>query len=120
MKEEAAAAGGECLGFLADLHAISMPPVPAELTASTRALTAALVACGIDPDCSTLFNQTRVPAHAELQWMLNGTARLGWLNRMTQWTDKAGKNRESASAAPFTSPVMQAPDVRSRNGRGGK
>src|SRR3546814_10990616 len=88
MKEEAAAAGGECLGFLADLHAISMPHVPAELTASTRAMTAALVACGIDPDCSTLFNQARVPAHAELQWLLNGTARMAWLNRMTQWKDK--------------------------------
>src|SRR3546814_1000865 len=85
-----------------DLHAISMPHVPAELTASTRAMTAALVACGIDPDCSTLFNQARVPAHAELQWLLNGTARMGWLNRMTQWKDKAGKNRESASAALFT------------------
>ncbi|WOF43110.1 tryptophan--tRNA ligase [Sphingopyxis indica] len=111
MQDEAAVAGGECLFFLADLHAISMPHVPAELTASTRAMTAALVACGIDPDRSTLFNQARVPAHAELQWLLNGTARMGWLNRMTQWKDKAGKNRESASAALFTYPVLQAADV---------
>ena len=111
MQDEAAAAGGECLFFLADLHAISMPHVPAELTASTRAMTAALVACGIDPDRSILFNQARVPAHAELQWLLNGTARMGWLNRMTQWKDKAGKNRESASAALFTYPVLQAADV---------
>lgn len=111
MQDEAAAAGGECLFFLADLHAISMPHVPAELTASTRAMTAALVACGIDPDRSVLFNQARVPAHAELQWLLNGTARMGWLNRMTQWKDKAGKNRESASAALFTYPVLQAADV---------
>src|SRR3546814_14443034 len=92
------------LYFLADLHAISMPHVPAELTANTRAMTAALVACGIDTDRSILFNQARVPAHAELQWLLNGTARLGWLNRMTQFKDKSGKNRESASAALYTYP----------------
>ena len=102
---------GECLFFLADLHAITMPHVPADLIANTRAMTAALVACGIDTDRSYLFNQARVPAHAELQWLLNGTARMGWLNRMTQWKDKAGKNRESASAALFTYPVLQAADV---------
>lgn len=111
MQDDAAKAGGDCLFFLADLHAISMPHVPAELTANTRAMTAALVACGIDPDRSTLFNQARVPAHAELQWLLNGTARLGWLNRMTQFKDKSGKNRESASAALYTYPVLQAADV---------
>lgn len=111
MQDEAQQAGGDCLFFLADLHAISMPHVPAELTANTRAMTAALVACGIDPDRSTLFNQARVPAHAELQWLLNGTARLGWLNRMTQFKDKSGKNRESASAALYTYPVLQAADV---------
>ena len=102
---------GDKLYFLADLHAISMPHVPAELTANTRAMTAALVACGIDTDHSILFNQARVPAHAELQWLLNGTARLGWLNRMTQFKDKSGKNRESASAALYTYPVLQAADV---------
>jgi tryptophanyl-tRNA synthetase len=102
---------GECLFFLADLHAISMPHVPADLTANTRAMTAALVACGIDADRSLLFNQARVPAHAELQWLLNGTARIGWLNRMTQFKDKSGKNREGASAALFTYPVLQAADV---------
>ncbi|SKB64100.1 tryptophan--tRNA ligase [Sphingopyxis flava] len=111
MQDDAAAQGGECLFFLADLHAISMPHVPAELTANTRAMTAALVACGIDPDRSTLFNQARVPAHAEMQWLLNGTARLGWLNRMTQFKDKSGKKRESASAALYTYPVLQAADV---------
>src|SRR3546814_18437192 len=89
---------GDFLVFLADLHACSMPHVPPELTANARAMTAALVACGIAPDRSTLFNQARVPAHAELQWLLNGTARLGWLNRMTQFKDKSGKNSESASA----------------------
>ncbi len=103
--------GGDCLFFLADLHAISMPHVPADLAANTRGMVAALVACGIDPDRSTLFNQAQVPAHAELQWLLNGTARIGWLNRMTQFKDKSGKNREGASAALFTYPVLQAADV---------
>ena len=111
MQEDAARAGGDCLFFLADLHAISMPHVPADLTANTRAMAAALIACGIDPDRATLFNQARVPAHAEMQWLLNGTARLGWLNRMTQFKDKSGKNREGASAALYTYPVLQAADV---------
>jgi tryptophanyl-tRNA synthetase len=101
----------ECLFFLADLHAISMPYEPAELTANTREMAAALVACGIDTDKAILFNQARVPAHAELQWLLNGTARMGWLNRMTQFKDKSGKNREGASVALFTYPVLQAADV---------
>ncbi|MFN3749278.1 MAG: tryptophan--tRNA ligase [Sphingorhabdus sp.] len=102
---------GECLFFLADLHALSQPHVPAELTANTREMAAALIACGIDTDKSILFNQTQVPAHSQLQWLLNGTARMGWLNRMTQWKDKAGKNREGASVALFTYPVLQAADV---------
>ncbi|MBP6380036.1 tryptophan--tRNA ligase [Sphingorhabdus sp.] len=102
---------GECLFFLADLHAISQPHVPSELTANTREMAAALIACGIDTDKSILFNQTQVPAHSQLQWLLNGTARMGWLNRMTQWKDKAGKNREGASVALFTYPVLQAADV---------
>ncbi|MDE2561583.1 MAG: tryptophan--tRNA ligase [Sphingomonadales bacterium] len=103
--------GSQCLFFLADLHAISMPHVPAELAAGTLEMTAALVACGIDPARSILFNQAQVPAHAELQWLLGGTARMGWLNRMTQWKDKAGKNREGQSVALFTYPVLQAADV---------
>jgi len=111
MQDQAAASGGECLYFLADLHAISMPHVPAELSANTREMVAALVACGVDPERSILFNQAQVPQHAELQWLLNGTARMGWLNRMTQWKDKAGKNREGASVALFTYPVLQAADV---------
>ncbi|AKM08747.1 tryptophan--tRNA ligase [Pelagerythrobacter marensis] len=103
--------GAECLFFLADLHAISMPHEPAALHRATLEMVAALVACGIDPDRSILFNQAQVPAHAELQWLLNGTARMGWLNRMTQFKDKSGKNREGASAALFTYPVLQAADV---------
>ena len=74
-------------------------------------MAAALLACGIDPERTVLFNQARIPAHAELCWLLNGTARMGWLNRMTQWKDKAGKNREGASVALFDYPVLQAADV---------
>ncbi|HQS71469.1 MAG TPA: tryptophan--tRNA ligase, partial [Novosphingobium sp.] len=111
MQDEWSAKGAQCLYFLADLHAISMPHNPAELAANTREMVAALVSCGIDPDKSILFNQAQVPAHVELQWLLNGTARMGWLNRMTQWKDKAGKNREGASVALFTYPVLQAADV---------
>jgi tryptophanyl-tRNA synthetase len=111
MQDNLAQTGGSCFFFLADLHAISQPHVPAELAANTREMAAALVACGIDPDRSVLFNQAQVPAHAELQWLLNGTARMGWLNRMTQWKDKAGKNRDGQSVALFTYPVLQAADV---------
>ena len=100
-----------CLYFLADLHALSQPHDPAQLAASTLEMVAALVACGVDPDRSVLFNQAQVPAHAELQWLLNGTARMGWLGRMTQFKDKSGKNREGASVALFTYPVLQAADV---------
>ncbi|MEZ5680639.1 MAG: tryptophan--tRNA ligase [Erythrobacter sp.] len=103
--------GEQCLFFLADLHAISMPHDPAELHKGTLEMAAALVACGIDPSRSVLFNQAQVPQHAELQWLLGGTARMGWLNRMTQWKDKAGKNREGQSVALFTYPVLQAADV---------
>jgi tryptophanyl-tRNA synthetase len=109
--QDAMEEGSQCLFFLADLHAISMPHVPAELRAATLEMAAALVACGIDPDRSILFNQAQVPAHAELQWLLNGTARMGWLNRMTQFKDKSGKNREGASVALFSYPVLQAADV---------
>ena len=103
--------GEQCLFFLADLHAISMPHEPTELRRATLEMAAALVACGIDPSRSVLFNQAQVHAHAELQWLLNGTARMGWLNRMTQFKDKSGKNREGASVALFTYPVLQAADV---------
>lgn len=101
---------GECLFFLADLHALTGNVSPAELANSTIEMAATLLAAGID-DRAILFNQARVPAHAELCWILNGTARMGWLNRMTQWKDKAGKNREGASVGLFTYPVLQAADV---------
>lgn len=109
--QDGLAEGSECLFFLADLHAISMPHEPAALRAATLEMTAALVACGIDPNKSVLFNQAQVPAHSELQWLLSGTARMGWLNRMTQFKDKSGQNREGASIALFTYPVLQAADV---------
>jgi tryptophanyl-tRNA synthetase len=109
--QDAMEPGSEALFFLADLHALSQPHDPAGLSAATLEMTAALVACGIDPDRSVLFNQAQVPQHAELQWLLNGTARMGWLGRMTQWKDKAGKNREGQSVALFTYPVLQAADV---------
>jgi tryptophanyl-tRNA synthetase len=109
--QDALEPGSEALYFLADLHAISQPHDPKGLKSGTLEMTAALVACGIDPDRSVLFNQAQVPQHAELQWLLNGTARMGWLNRMTQWKDKAGKNREGQSVALFTYPVLQAADV---------
>jgi tryptophanyl-tRNA synthetase len=102
---------GEKLYFLADLHAITVYNDPAELTANTREMAAALMAAGIDPDKAILFNQARVPAHAELAWLLFCTARIGWLNRMTQFKEKSGKNREGASVGLFAYPVLQAADV---------
>lgn len=101
----------QCLYFLADLHSLSDYMDPAERRESVREMAAALIASGIDPAKSILFAQSAIPAHAELCWILNGTARMGWLNRMTQWKDKAGKNREGASVALFDYPVLQAADI---------
>lgn len=109
--QEAMGPGDDCLFFLADLHALTQPVVPAELAANTIEMAATLIACGIDPDRAILFNQARVPEHSELAWLLAGAARVGWLNRMTQWKDKAGKNREGQSVGLFTYPVLQAADV---------
>ena len=101
----------ECLYFLADLHSLSEHMDPEARRSSVREMAAALIASGIDPGKSIVFAQSAVPAHAELCWILNGTARMGWLNRMTQWKDKAGKNREGASVALFDYPVLQAADI---------
>jgi tryptophanyl-tRNA synthetase len=101
----------ECLYFLADLHSLSEYMDPEERRSSVREMAAALIASGIDPERSTIFAQSAIPAHSELCWILNGTARMGWLNRMTQWKDKAGKNREGASVALFDYPVLQAADI---------
>ena len=75
----------ECLIFLADLHSLSEYIPAAERRRNVHEMAASLIACGIDPDIAILYNQARIPAHAELCWLLNGTARMGWLNRMTQW-----------------------------------
>jgi tryptophanyl-tRNA synthetase len=101
----------ECLFFLADLHALTIYVDPAELHANVREMAAALIASGIDPKKSIVFRQSAIPAHAELTWILQGTARMGWLKRMTQWKDKAGKNQEGASVALFAYPVLQAADI---------
>ena len=101
----------ECLYFLADLHALTVDVDPRELRSNVREMAAALIASGIDPSRSTLFRQSAVPAHSELAWILQGTARMGWLNRMTQWKDKAGKNQEGSSVGLFTYPVLQAADI---------
>jgi tryptophanyl-tRNA synthetase len=111
MQDEVAAEGGQCLFFLADLHAITVRIDAVTMTENTRAMTAALLAAGIDPDRAILFNQARVPGHAQLAWLLNCTARLGWLNRMTQFKEKSGKDREGASVGLFAYPVLQAADV---------
>jgi len=101
----------QCLYFLADLHSLSEYMEPKERLSSVREMAAALIASGIDPAKSIIFAQSAVPAHSELCWILNGTARMGWLNRMTQWKDKAGKDREGKSVALFDYPVLQAADI---------
>ena len=101
----------ECLFFLADLHALTVDVDPAELRANVREMAAALIASGIDPAKSTMFSQSAVPAHAELAWVLQCTARMGWVSRMTQFKEKSGKSREGASVGLFTYPVLQAADV---------
>jgi tryptophanyl-tRNA synthetase len=101
----------ECLFFLADLHALTVDVDPAELRSNVREMAAALIASGIDPAKSTLFAQSAVPAHSELAWILQCTARVGWLNRMTQFKEKSGKNREGASVGLYTYPVLQAADI---------
>jgi tryptophanyl-tRNA synthetase len=101
----------QCLFFLADLHALTVAVEPAVLRSNVREMAAALLASGIDPGKSILFAQSHVREHSELAWILNCTARIGWLNRMTQYKDKAGKNREGASVGLYSYPVLQAADV---------
>ncbi len=101
----------ECLFFLADLHALTVDVEPSQLRANVREMAAALIASGIDPDKSIVFAQSALPAHAELAWLLQCVARVGWLNRMTQIKEKSGKSREGASVGLYTYPVLQAADV---------
>ena len=101
----------ECLFCIVDLHAITVFQDPKELTRNTREVAAGMIAAGVDPVANALFVQSHVPAHAELAWIFNCVARLGWLNRMTQFKDKAGKNRENASAGLYVYPNLMAADI---------
>ncbi len=101
----------DCIYCVVDLHAITLWQEPEELRRNTREVTAAYLAAGIDPDRSIIFNQSQVPAHAELAWIFNCVARLGWLNRMTQFKEKAGKHRENASSGLYVYPNLMAADI---------
>ncbi|WP_299754350.1 tryptophan--tRNA ligase [uncultured Boseongicola sp.] len=101
----------ECVYCLVDLHAITVWQEPEKLRANTRELAAFFIACGIDPEKSILFNQSQVPAHSQLAWIFNTVARMGWMGRMTQWKDKAGKNSENASLGLFAYPALMAADI---------
>ena len=101
----------ECLFFLADLHALTVDVDPDALRANVREMAAALIASGIDPTKSIVFAQSAVPAHSELGWILQCTARMGWLERMTQFKEKSGKHKERSSVGLFTYPVLQAADI---------
>ena len=103
--------GIETVYCMVDLHAITVWQDPAELAHNTRELAAAFMACGLDPERSILFNQSQVSAHAELGWIFNCVARLGWMNRMTQFKDKAGKNAERVSLGLFAYPSLMAADI---------
>jgi tryptophanyl-tRNA synthetase len=101
----------ECIYCVVDLHAITVWQEPEELTRNIREVTAAFIACGIDPKKHIVFNQSQVSGHAELAWIFNCVARLGWLNRMTQFKEKAGKDRENASVGLYAYPSLMAADI---------
>ncbi|MFO0994358.1 MAG: tryptophan--tRNA ligase [Hyphomicrobiales bacterium] len=101
----------ECIYCVVDLHAITLFQDPKELTANIREVTAAYIACGLDPKRSIIFNQSQVAEHAELAWILSCVARMGWLNRMTQFKEKAGKDKEAASVGLFIYPNLMAADI---------
>ncbi len=101
----------DCIYCVVDMHAITVWQDPAELKRSIREVTAAFLACGIDPKAHIVFNQSQVAEHAELAWVFNCVARLGWLNRMTQFKEKAGKDRENASVGLYAYPTLMAADI---------
>src|SRR5215218_3264914 len=101
----------DCIFCIVDLHALTQPQDPAELRHSTREVTAAYIASGIDPERCIIFNQSMVTAHVELGWLLGCLTPLGWLNRMTQFKEKAGKNRENAGLGLYAYPVLMAADI---------
>lgn len=100
-----------CMYCMVDLHAITVWQDPQELTRATRHVAAAFMAAGLDPVKSSLFNQSMVPEHTQLAWVFNCVARLGWLNRMTQFKEKAGKDREKASVGLYAYPTLMAADI---------
>src|SRR5258705_13370606 len=99
----------DCIFCIVDLHALTLPQDPDELRAATREVTAAYIAAGIDPERCIIFNQSTVSAHVELAWLLGCLTPLGWLNRMTQFKEKAGKQRENAGLGLYAYPVLMAP-----------
>lgn len=101
----------ECIYCVVDMHAITVWQDPKELRKAIIDVTAAYLACGLDPKKSIIFNQSQVAEHAELAWILGCTARIGWLNRMTQFKEKAGKDKEAASVGLYTYPVLMAADI---------
>ncbi|HLH97730.1 MAG TPA: tryptophan--tRNA ligase [Xanthobacteraceae bacterium] len=101
----------DCIYCVVDLHAITVWQDPAELPRAIREVTAAFIACGIDPNKHIVFNQSQVAEHAELAWVFNCVARMGWLNRMTQFKEKAGKDRENASVGLYSYPTLMAADI---------
>lgn len=101
----------ECIFCIVDLHAITVPQDPDALRKATREVTAAYIACGIDPKKNVIFNQSMVSVHAELGWVLGCYTPLGWLNRMTQFKEKAGKHRDNASLGLYSYPVLMAADI---------
>ncbi|MEQ9489958.1 MAG: tryptophan--tRNA ligase [Alphaproteobacteria bacterium] len=101
----------DCIYCLVDLHAITLFQEPESLRRNTREVAAGIMACGIDPAKHILFNQSQNPDHAELAWYFNCVARMGWLNRMTQFKEKAGKNKENASTGLFVYPNLMAADI---------
>src|SRR5690348_3603171 len=101
----------DCIYCVVDMHAITVWQDPAELKRNIREVTAAFIACGIDPKRHIVFNQSQVAEHAELAWVFNCVARLGWLNRMTQFKEKAGKDRENASVGLYAYPSLMAADI---------
>jgi tryptophanyl-tRNA synthetase len=101
----------ECIYCVVDLHAITVWQEPKELTRAIREVTAAYLACGLNPKRSIIFNQSQVAEHAELAWVLNCVARVGWLNRMTQFKEKAGRDKEAASVGLYIYPNLMAADI---------
>ena len=101
----------ECIFCVVDLHAITVKQDPKELRKNIRETVATFVASGIDPQKSIIFNQSKVPAHSEAAWLLSCVARMGWLNRMTQFKEKAGKDKEKASIGLYSYPILMAADI---------